>query len=459
MTAADTPESTTTSVLERLVDRLWSISPGEADLAAAEMRCYDAAVAMTLGPTVHLWPTARIVLGTLDQSAPANSGPASCGPVAATLATSCRITEVDDIHLRSCTTPGAVAVPVALGLATAGLAPTDLLRGVVIGYEAAVGAAEAIGGPFALRRGVWPTRAVAPVAAAAGAAAAVGLARDQALNAVAIAAGTNITGTMPEPAREVGLGYAVLAGLAAAVAASAGVAGDPGLLARWPYLASPGAGASALEPLPGARLAVLEACLKPFCAARQSLAATAAVADLAATERVTADQVVSVEAGVPPAHVAMVNRPGIATRLDAIASLQYQIAMALQCPAMLDDVDRATPQPTPALASLMDKVRVVPSPDLEREFPARWGASIRLIATHGSYATTVSEVPSERMLDWLTLTEKATRLFGRARVDTQEALVLEHHVRGGHLAELAERLYRRAMLRAPEGGSRWATCP
>jgi 2-methylcitrate dehydratase PrpD len=448
--SAGAGSATGSTVLEQLVERLWLLRPAEADLAAAEMRCYDAAVAMTLGPTVHVWPPARRVLGMLWQGTPAS------GAVAATLATSCRITEVDDIHLRSCTTPGAIAVPVALGLATAGLPHPGLLRGVVIGYEAAVGAAAAIGGPAALLRGVWPTRAVAPVAAAATAAAAMGLPREQALQAVALAAGVGLTGTMPEPARELGLGYAVLIGLAAAVTAADGVTGDLGLLERWPGLASAGAAASPLEPLPGARLAVHDACVKPFCAARQSLAATAAVADLAAAEKVTADQVIRVEAGVPPAHLVMVNRARIASRLDAIASLPYQIAMALQCPAMLDDIDRPAPRPVPELAGLMDKVRVVPEPDLERDFPARWGAWVRLTTTQGTYAKAVSEVPSERTLDWPRLTEKAARLFGRAQVDPAQASALHEQVRGHDLAGLADGLYRRAMQGRPEGSSWWA---
>lgn len=453
MTAASggEPGAAGGAVLEQLVDRLWRLRPAEADLAAAEMRCYDAAVAMTLGPTVHVWPAARAVLGMLWRDTPAS------GAVAATLATCCRITEVDDIHLRSCTTPGAIAVPVALGLATAGLPRTALLRGVVIGYEAAAGAATAIGGPDALRRGVWPTRAVAPVAAAAAAAAVLGLGRDQALHAVALAAGVSMTGIMPEPARELGLGFAVLAGLAAALTAAGGIAGDPGLLDRWPGLASAGAAASALDPLPDARLAVHETCVKPFCAARQSLAATAAVAGLAAAEKVSADQVVQVEAGVPPVHVAMVNRPQIVTRLDAIASLQYQIALALHCPAMLDDVDRPAGRPAPELARLMERVRVIPEPSLEPEFPARWGARVRLTTTRGTYAKAVGEVPSERALRWPALAEKATRLFSRAQVDPARAAALQEQVRAGDLAGLAAGLYQRAMQGTAEGSSGWAS--
>jgi 2-methylcitrate dehydratase PrpD len=447
-----TASGETDTSLPGLVDRFWQINPAEADYAAAEMRCYDAAVAMTLGPTVHVWPAARSVLGTLWPAQPPADRAAS-GALAATLAACCRITEVDDIHLRSCTTPGSIVIPVTLALATVGLPRRALLRGVVIGYEAVVGASEAIGGAYALQHGVWPTRAVAPVAAAVTAAAAIGLSRDQALAAVALAAGTNITGTMPEPARELGLGYAVLAGLAAAVTAADGVAGDAGLLDRWPGLVSAGARPTSLEPLADASLAVRETCIKPFCAARQSMAATAAVADFAAGETLAADQVLQVEAGVPSAHVAMVSRPRIGSRLDAIASLPYQIALAMHCPAMLDDIDRPPPWPTAGIAPLMEKVRVVPEPDLDAAFPERWGASVRLTTSEGIYAHTMSGVPSERSLTWQSLADKAGRLFDRAQIDPAEASALSEQVRGADLAQLAERLYRRAMLDAQEGSN------
>jgi 2-methylcitrate dehydratase PrpD len=300
--------------VEQLIDRLWRLSPAEADLEAAQRRSYDAAVAIMLGRGVQLWDTARQVLRGL--------WPGACGggAVAATLAACCRITEVDDIHLRSCTTPGAIVIPVALGLGTLGVPKAELLRGIVIGYEAVTGAAEALGGPYALRRGIWPTRAVAPAAAAMAAAAMLGLGEEQAADAAALGASASLAGAAPEPARELGLGYAVLAGVAAAISAAAGVHGDRGLLGRWPALAAAGAQVTPLEPAPDRELAIHETCVKPFCSARQSLAATAAVRELAAAGQLTAGEVLRVEAGVPSAHAAMVDRLQITSRLDAIAS-------------------------------------------------------------------------------------------------------------------------------------------
>ena len=248
-----------------------------------------------------------------------------------------------------------------------------------------------------------------------------------------------------QPARELGLGYAVLAGVASAISAASGVRGDRGLLRRWPALAAAGAEVTPLAPGPDRELAIHETCVKPFCSARQSLAATAAVRELAATGQLTASEVQRVEAGVPSAHAAMVDRLAIATRLDAIASLQYQIAMALGCPAMLDDVDRSGHHPAAGLAGLMRRVSVHADPGLDRDFPGRWGARVQVITSARSYSRAADGVPSERAAGWPELEEKAARLFGRAHIDEAEALWLKEQVLGTDVAGLARRLCQLAL--------------
>src|SRR5581483_1607582 len=88
-----------------------------------------------------------------------------------------RLSEIDDIHLASATTPGGVIVPAALTLAAeCGADGAALARAIAAGYEAIVRLGRAIDGPHALYRGVWPTRSAsrsgsrrpAPAAARAG---------------------------------------------------------------------------------------------------------------------------------------------------------------------------------------------------------------------------------------------------------------------------------------------------
>src|SRR5215472_10042547 len=70
-----------------------------------------------------------------------------------------RLTEADDIHLTSCTTPGSVVVPTALHLAECGVFKTwaDFVNAVLAGYETLIRVGYAMDGPRILAKKIWPT--------------------------------------------------------------------------------------------------------------------------------------------------------------------------------------------------------------------------------------------------------------------------------------------------------------
>src|SRR4029078_4412653 len=80
-----------------------------------------------------------------------------------------RLSEIDDIHLASMTTPGAIVVPAALPIASSlrDVAPDDIAAAIIAGYEAMIRLGAAIDGPSVLYRGIWPSDFAAPVCAAA----------------------------------------------------------------------------------------------------------------------------------------------------------------------------------------------------------------------------------------------------------------------------------------------------
>ena len=82
-----------------------------------------------------------------------------------------RLTEVDDIHMASCTTPGALVVLIALTLAAnmprGWQSQERFAEAVHVGYEVMTGLGEAVSGPKILHQGVWPSLLLAPVTAAA----------------------------------------------------------------------------------------------------------------------------------------------------------------------------------------------------------------------------------------------------------------------------------------------------
>src|SRR3982074_3626026 len=83
-----------------------------------------------------------------------------------------RLSEVDDIHLPSCTTPSAAAVAVALSLAAhlERCDPVLVASAIWAGTEVMTRMGQAVRGPEILYRGVWPSCFAAPLSAAATAA-------------------------------------------------------------------------------------------------------------------------------------------------------------------------------------------------------------------------------------------------------------------------------------------------
>src|SRR5215510_8555752 len=87
------------------------------------------------------------------------------------VATGCalaRLSEIDDIHLASMTTPGSIVIPGALTLARAWQTdPSDVTAAMIAGYEAMSRLGGTIGGAHVLYRGIWPTYVAAPFGVAA----------------------------------------------------------------------------------------------------------------------------------------------------------------------------------------------------------------------------------------------------------------------------------------------------
>jgi hypothetical protein len=116
-------------------------------------------------------------LGTREGSAIADfyqreaTGAASTMARTAGAAAVIRFTECDAIHVPSCVSPAAVAIPVALAYAGD---PERYVAAVEAGFAIGVTFGEAVGGVSALAAGVWPTLFATPAIAAGTAAVATG---------------------------------------------------------------------------------------------------------------------------------------------------------------------------------------------------------------------------------------------------------------------------------------------
>jgi 2-methylcitrate dehydratase PrpD len=286
-----------------------------------------------------------------------------------------RCTEIDDIHLTSGTTPGAVIVPTALALAAAGKLRSvrDVCAAALAGYEALIRLGCAIDGPVVLRRKVWPTHVAAAFGSAATACRAYGLSVDQTAGALATAlafgSGTPVSAALPSSSRWMTLGVAAASGVLAAQAAREGLLGTPGVAVS----------AKRLTSGLGRRYLFDDIGTKPYPTSRQGLAAIEAARQIAEAERLEPAEIDEIVAHLPESQRAIVDHPAMpASRFASIVSVQYQIALALVEPERLFDVRRTPPFADDRVRRLMSRIRVRRARELDQNYPKVWPARVTI---------------------------------------------------------------------------------
>jgi 2-methylcitrate dehydratase PrpD len=306
-----------------------------------------------------------------------------------------RNTEIDDIHMASCTTPGSVVVPVALTLVAAlgnGSAPA-FARSLAGGYEAMTRLSLAISGATILYRGVWPTFFAAPASAAAAAAPLLGL--DAARTADALALALNLSSGAPGGHAEVSprwilLGQAARAGVFAALAVAKGYRGDRTLLdGDWLQRTHGIACDPALLVAPGeGEGAIAAISYKPYCSAKQGTAAIDGFRQLMAG--VAPGDIAGVRVRVPPSYAGMIgHRNAGKGRLERITGTAYQLALAAYRPELLDDVVRPDLSRDPEIAAFAARVEVEADPALAPYFPKLYPARVELDLADGRKLATL----------------------------------------------------------------------
>lgn len=320
--------------------------------------------------------------------------------LAAAAAAVVRMTEWDAIHLPSCVSAPAVAVPVALTFA---MDPDDVVAAVEAGCAVAIALSTAIGGPAALARGIWPAAVVTPAVAATAAGIALGLDDRTIVRGIALSL-AGVSGRIGRPGpgqagrpsgRWFAIGEATLKGVRAARAAEARVGADLALLSGEaiaatgdPAVARP----DALDRLPTGAAAATG--LKPYVAARQGTNAIAALLDLVRSGEVagTPDEI---RVALPPVAVPVVTRPlDPRDRLSRIANLGLRLATALRDPDGLYDVGQAHDL-DPATVDLASRVVVEADPSLDDGASGSWPARITVRAGTRWTTTVVARAPGD----------------------------------------------------------------
>lgn len=415
------------------------------------------ALRLHLADTVCAWvagratPEGRLLAGYGSRT--------EIGAVLDGVATNCaqaRLSEIDDIHLASCTTPGAAIVPAVLGVA-ASLGIPDrqaLAEAIIAGYEAMARLGRAIEGPEALYRGIWPTYFTAPFGVAAATARLLDLSAEQAAHALGLALIRSAPGvgrqSGPAMSRWLALGHAARNGAESAWAAQAGFIADLKLLDgdffRSVYGISPDS--DALMQGLGERPMLLDVAFKPWCAARQTMAAAQGLKEIIESG-VEPKDITEAAVFVPPQYFKMVNH-GVqpAERSSHLTSLPYQMAVAAFTPAEAYDVTQTPADVPEAVQGLMAKVGVAADEALSRYYPKSWPARLVIGTRSGKHERLVLHVPGdpERPFDEAQVARKFRRfvapLLGEAAAENLLRRSFEALEMDGGAAELLEHIRR-----------------
>lgn len=302
-----------------------------------------------------------------------------------------RSSEIDDIHLPSCTTGGAVIVQTALPLAKdCGATPETFVAAIWAGYQTITRLGAAVQGASILYRGIWPTYFLAPPTSAAVAARLMGLSSRSCANALGMAT-TMASGGVGAPTdylvRFLQAGLAARSGVAAALSAAEGVEADRTLLDGDWLSRVHGIDIDAASVMSPERRDVMDQLsMKPFCAAKQTIAAIDGFRRILNRGRAVSE-ITEVRVSTPPAYAKMIDHTHCATRGGRITSLAYQLALAALRPDMLTDVKRMDLSGDPGVAAFMKRIRVTANEDLTTFFPQAWPARVDVSFTGGARET------------------------------------------------------------------------
>ena len=330
-------------------------------------RAYDLALA-TSGSTSH---QASTLFGTAQrvsylEAVQAMSVAAHCG-------------EMDDIHGGAGLCLGGMIVPALLAMAEKfDGSGRKFLEAAIVGYEMVIRVGLCIDAPKLFAHGWWPSTICGAFGVTAAGAKFLDWSVDRTANALGIASlhsGGMITGgNEGATARHLAFGHAARNGIHSLVAAEQGFSGpkrafeDPRGFCltlcpepKWEHLQS------------FAGLHLPEVAFKPYPCARQLHAGVEALLRIIQRHALTPERIEAIELGVPTQNANMVDRPSITpTHAATVGSGQYVMSVtALRGKIDLRSFDEELLSSN-EVRSLMTKVKVVASADLDPHFPKYW---------------------------------------------------------------------------------------
>jgi 2-methylcitrate dehydratase PrpD len=142
-------------------------------------------------------------------------------------------------------------------------------------------------------------------------------------------------------------------------------------------------------------LALSQTSFKPWCAARQTMAATQALKEIMA-EGVSAESILRIGVAVLPPHLKMIDHGVTAgDRFSHLTSVQYQMAVAALDPDRAYALTGPSGAISPALAAFMARIQVRAEEGLlAAGYPQVWSAHVTVTAS-ARRERTVTHVPGD----------------------------------------------------------------
>jgi len=138
-----------------------------------------------------------------------------------------------------------------------------------------------------------------------------------------------------------------------------------------------------------------EISFKPWCAARQTMAATQALKEII-DGGVAPQAMDEIRVYVLPPHLKMIDHGVVAgDRASHLTSVQYCMAMAAVAPDMMFDVQQSPTNLPPAGRAFMDKIKVEADESLLADYPLTWPARVRAVVGSTVHERLVTHVPGD----------------------------------------------------------------
>ncbi len=330
--------------------------------------------------------------------------------------------ELDDVSNEASLHPAVSTMSAALGAGhLAGCSAKEFIEGIVAGYEVVVRLGISLDPAAHYAQGFHPTGTCGTMASAITAAKILKLNEKAMMNALGIA-GSQAAGSMEfltEGAftKRLHPGWAAHSGLIAALLAREGFTGPSTILeGRFGFLHaySPRSNPARILENWGNPHKVMEASIKPHSCCRYKQGPIDGILKIMREENLQPTDVEKVTLGILKAGFPIVAEPEELKRnprtvVDAQFSMPFGAALAMiYGRASLDEYVQEKVR-SPQIKDIMDRVYCREDPELEKEFPKKWPASVEIVTKKGDRHSAKIEYPKgdpENPLSWDELIKK-----------------------------------------------------